>query len=204
MLALDPTVVDAVWQSFAAYLPERGDTRPSSGLSSASDLGPRLLRGHLVPPGHRVQLGRGRTLGKGSETTLRRRRDEWLAVGAFGASGRRSHQCLRQGDRPRPLRRVGRRVTAQGAHGRRGDRAEPDRPGQDRMEVVGGHRHQRRAHRLGHRRGQPQRLHPARTDARRRRAAWSARSTSRRCGSTGATTPTSPAPASSNAVSPTP
>lgn len=26
MLALDPIVVDAVWASFAAYLPERGET----------------------------------------------------------------------------------------------------------------------------------------------------------------------------------
>ena len=64
MLALEPTVVDAVWQSFAAYLPERGETEPSAGLSPAPDLGPRLLRGHLVPAGHRVQLGRGRTTGQ--------------------------------------------------------------------------------------------------------------------------------------------
>ena len=26
MLALAPTVVDAIWQSFAAYLPKRGET----------------------------------------------------------------------------------------------------------------------------------------------------------------------------------
>jgi transposase len=26
MLALEPTVVDAIWQSFAAYLPKRGHT----------------------------------------------------------------------------------------------------------------------------------------------------------------------------------
>jgi transposase len=26
MLALEPTVVDAIWQSFAAYLPKRGES----------------------------------------------------------------------------------------------------------------------------------------------------------------------------------
>jgi hypothetical protein len=28
MLALDPVVVDAVWASFAAYLPEHSESRP--------------------------------------------------------------------------------------------------------------------------------------------------------------------------------
>ena len=35
--------------------------RASIGLSPAPDLRARLLRGHLVSPGHRVQLGRGGT-----------------------------------------------------------------------------------------------------------------------------------------------
>ena len=38
MLALDPVVVDAVWPSFAAYLPEHGDIEPPTGLSPAPDL----------------------------------------------------------------------------------------------------------------------------------------------------------------------
>ena len=38
MLALDPVVVDAVWASFAAYLPEHGEIGPSTGLSPAPDL----------------------------------------------------------------------------------------------------------------------------------------------------------------------
>ena len=40
MLALEPSVVDAIWQSFAAYLPKREVTDPPAGLSSPSDLGP--------------------------------------------------------------------------------------------------------------------------------------------------------------------
>jgi hypothetical protein len=31
MLALEPTVVDAIWASFGAYLPERGDTEHPLG-----------------------------------------------------------------------------------------------------------------------------------------------------------------------------
>jgi hypothetical protein len=60
MLALDPDVVDPV--GVLCRLPARTHcNRASAGLSPAPDLRPRLLRGHLVPPGHGVQLGRGGT-----------------------------------------------------------------------------------------------------------------------------------------------
>ena len=83
MLALDPDVVDAVWQAFAAYLPERRASVRIRSAVTAPGLGPGMLRGDLVPPRHRLQLGRGRTPRQGGETTLRRRRDEWVAVGAY-------------------------------------------------------------------------------------------------------------------------
>ena len=100
MLALEPAVVDAVWQSFAAYLPERGDTNHPLGchrprISDRDCFEAILFR--LVTGCSWDVAGR---LGKGGETTLRRRRDEWVAAGAFQASGRRSHQGVRQGDRP--------------------------------------------------------------------------------------------------------
>jgi transposase len=84
MLALDPDVVDAVWQAFAAYLPERGQTHHPLGchrrrISDRDCFEAILFR--LVTGCSWDVAGR---LGKGGETTLRRRRDEWVAVGAFG------------------------------------------------------------------------------------------------------------------------
>ncbi len=83
MLALDPDVVDAVWQSFAAYLPEQdvcthplGCHRPR--ISDRDCFEAILFR--LVTGCSWDVAGR---LGKGSETTLRRRRDEWVAAGAY-------------------------------------------------------------------------------------------------------------------------
>jgi transposase len=84
MLALDPDVVDAVWQAFAAYLPERGENNHPLGchrprISDRDCLEAILFR--LVTGCSWDVAGR---LGKGGETTLRRRRDEWVAAGAFG------------------------------------------------------------------------------------------------------------------------
>lgn len=81
MLALDPVVVDAVWASFAAYLPERGETEHPLGchrprISDRDCFEAILFR--LVTGCSWDVAGR---LGKGSETTLRRRRDEWVALG---------------------------------------------------------------------------------------------------------------------------
>jgi len=83
MLALDPTVVDAIWASFAAYLPERAEPEHPLGchrprISDRDCFEAILFR--LVTGCSWDVAGR---LGKGSETTLRRRRDEWVAVGAF-------------------------------------------------------------------------------------------------------------------------
>jgi len=84
MLALEPVVVDAVWQAFAAYLPEQGETDHPLGchrprISDRDCFEAILFR--LVTGCSWDVAGR---LGKGSETTLRRRRDEWVACGAYG------------------------------------------------------------------------------------------------------------------------
>ncbi len=83
MLALEPTVVDATWQSFAAYLPKRGEATHPLGchrprISDRDCFEPILFR--LVTGCSWDVAGR---LGKGGETTLRRRRDEWVEAGAF-------------------------------------------------------------------------------------------------------------------------
>jgi transposase len=83
MLALEPTVVDAIWQSFAAYLPKRGGTTHPLGchrprISDRDCFEAILFR--LVTGCSWDVAGR---LGKGGETTLRRRRDEWVEAGAF-------------------------------------------------------------------------------------------------------------------------
>lgn len=83
MLALDPTVVDAIWASFGAYLPEQGVCTHPLGchrprISERNCFEAILFR--LVTGCSWDVAGR---LGKGSETTLRRRRDEWVAAGVF-------------------------------------------------------------------------------------------------------------------------
>ena len=83
MLALHPTVVDAIWQSFAGYLPERVEPTHPLGchrprISDRDCFEAILFR--LVTGCSWDVAGR---LGKGGETTLRRRRDEWVAAGAF-------------------------------------------------------------------------------------------------------------------------
>jgi transposase len=83
MLALEPAVVDVVWQSFAAYLPKRGHSSHPLGchrprISDRDCFEAILFR--LVTGCSWDVAGR---LGKGSETTLRRRRDEWVAAGVF-------------------------------------------------------------------------------------------------------------------------
>ena len=84
MLALEPTVVDATWQSFAAYLPKRGEATHPLGCHRPRISDREPLRARIS---FRLVTGcswdvAGR-LGKGGETTLRRRRDEWVEAGAF-------------------------------------------------------------------------------------------------------------------------
>ncbi len=83
MLALTPAVVDAVWVAFAAHLPERPEDRHPLGchrprVSDRQCFEAILFR--LVTGCSWDVAGR---LGKGSETTLRRRRDEWVSAGIF-------------------------------------------------------------------------------------------------------------------------
>jgi transposase len=83
MLALSPVVVNAVWQAFAAYLPEREKKSHPLGCHRRRvpdrDCFEAILF-RLVTGCSWDVAGR---LGKGGETTLRRRRDEWVRAGAF-------------------------------------------------------------------------------------------------------------------------
>jgi transposase len=82
MLALHPRVVDAIWVAVEARLPEVVDEHPLGchrpRRSDRECFEAILFR--LVTGCSWDVAGR---LGKGSETTLRRRRDEWLAAGVF-------------------------------------------------------------------------------------------------------------------------
>src|SRR3954454_13980600 len=84
MLALHPRAVGAVWAAVEPLLPERVDTHPLGCHRRRTDdracFEAILFR--LVTGCSWDVAGR---LGKGSETTLRRRRDEWLAAGVFDA-----------------------------------------------------------------------------------------------------------------------
>lgn len=83
MLALSPAVVEAVWQAFVAYPPEREEKAHPLGchrrrLPDRDCFEAILFR--LVTGCSWDVAGR---LGKGGETTLRRRRDEWVRAGIF-------------------------------------------------------------------------------------------------------------------------
>ncbi len=82
MLALDPRAVGAVWAAVELRLPERAETHPLGchrpRMNDRDCFEAILFR--LVTGCSWDVAGR---LGKGSETTLRRRRDEWLAAGVF-------------------------------------------------------------------------------------------------------------------------
>lgn len=82
MLALHPRVVDALWAAVEPRLPEVVDDHPLGchrrRLEDRDCFEAILFR--LVTGCSWDVAGR---LGKGSETTLRRRRDEWLAAGVF-------------------------------------------------------------------------------------------------------------------------
>jgi transposase len=82
MLALHPRVVDALWVAVEPRLPVVVDDHPlgchRGRLDDRACFEAILFR--LVTGCSWDVAGR---LGKGSETTLRRRRDEWLAAGVF-------------------------------------------------------------------------------------------------------------------------
>jgi transposase len=83
MLALSPAVVEAVWQAFAAYLPKHAEKPHPLGchrrrVADRDCFEAILFR--LVTGCSWDVAGR---LGKGGETTLRRRRDEWIKAGVF-------------------------------------------------------------------------------------------------------------------------
>ncbi len=83
MLALDPVVMEAVWQAMVPYLPERPapvhplgcHRRRRSDRDCFVGILTRLVTGCSWDVAARLsQVG---------ETTLRRRRDEWVTAGTF-------------------------------------------------------------------------------------------------------------------------
>ncbi len=82
MLALHPRVVDAVWAAVEPRLAKVVDEHPLGVPSPAAQRSDRFeaILFRLVTGCSWDVAGR---LGRGSETTLRRRRDEWLAAGVF-------------------------------------------------------------------------------------------------------------------------
>ena len=158
MLALDPLS----WRLSGRPSPPTCPNveTPSARLSPSPHLGPGLLRGDPVPPGHRVQLGRRRTPRQGRGDDARRRRDEWVDAGVFehlveeaiGAYDSVIGLDLSEVSIDGSLHKA-----PGGGEGTGPNPTDRGRP----VEVVDRHRRQRRADRLGDRRGEPQRLRPA-------------------------------------------
>jgi transposase len=83
MLALDPMVVEAVWQSFSAYLPERGESDHPLGCHRPRIPDRDCFEAILIRLVTGCSWDVAGRLGEPSETTLRRRRDEWVAAKCF-------------------------------------------------------------------------------------------------------------------------
>jgi len=96
MSAPEPSDVDAVWQSIAAYPPKREEATQPLGCHRPriSDRDCFEANAFSLVTGGSWDVAR--RLGKGSETTLRRRRDEWVAT---GASIHPTGEALRASDR---------------------------------------------------------------------------------------------------------
>lgn len=170
MRALDPEVVDAVWEAVKGRLPEREDTHPLGCHN------PRIPD-RVCFEGILIRLVTGcswvtteRLLGgRVSDTTLRARRDEWIAAGVFDGL---VTEAIEGYDRI-----VGLDLTETAVDGlatqsalRRGwYRQKPHSPGETGLEMVSFDRPQRHTGLLGHLRRQPTRHRPVRThpDARR-------------------------------------
>jgi len=87
-LAPDCVVVDAVWQSFSAYLPKRPVSDHPVGCHRPRISDRDCFEAILFRMVTGCSWGMAGRVGKASETTLRRRRDEWVSAGAFGCGGR--------------------------------------------------------------------------------------------------------------------
>ena len=162
MRALDPEVVDTVWAAVEPKIPPRPQTHPlGCHRRRASDrdcfevMLVRLVTGCSWEDAERL-CGR-----KVSDTTVRARRDEWIAAGVFAGV---ATEAITAYDKIIGLDlsdvAVDGSLHKSPAGGR--ERARTHRPGEARLEVVDPHRSKRDPNRRGRRRGQPQRLGHAR------------------------------------------
>ena len=174
MRAFDPEVVNALWAAIEPLLPVSHEAIRSDVIGH--EVRPCLLRGDAGSPRHRVLVG-GRRAPLGavvSDTTARQRRDEWIGAGVFDAVASEAvagYDKIVGLDLSRCRRR---RVLAQSPCWWGGNRQEPSRSGQARLEVVRRHRCARHPHWLDRRTSQPQRRPPARPHPRRGRGTWPA------------------------------
>ena len=144
MRALDPEVLNAVWAAVKALIPPREDNHPLG--CHRPRISDRLrFRGILI----RLVTGCSwvaseQLLDKAvSDTTLRTRRDEWVAAGVFDAL---ATEAIEAYDRIYGLdlgETTGRQLSSQSALRRPGNREKPHRPGKTRLEMVPGNRPQR-------------------------------------------------------------
>jgi transposase len=85
MLALHPSVIDAIWAAIEGLLPKRPpDTHPL-GCHRPRISDRTCFEGMLIRLVTGCSWDVAARISKVGETTLRRRRDEWIRVGIFGA-----------------------------------------------------------------------------------------------------------------------
>src|SRR6266545_8053129 len=176
MRALEPEVVDAVWAAVEPLLPGPGVDEHPLGCHRPrvpdrvcfDGILIRLVTGCAWVDVERLLSNRV------SDTTLRDRRDEWIAAGVFEGL---AAEAIAGYDRIVGLDLSECAVDAsvhQAPTGGEGTGPSPVGPRQTRLEVVAVHGSSRHPGRLDDRGRQPQRLHPARPHPRRRRPAWAA------------------------------
>jgi transposase len=83
MLALDPVVMEAVWQAMETYLPKRRAPAHPLGCHRRRRSDRDCFAGILTRLVTGCSWDVAARLSRVGETTLRRRRDEWVAAGTF-------------------------------------------------------------------------------------------------------------------------
>lgn len=161
MLALDPQVVDVIWEAVETLIPRRPPTNHPLGCHRRRVPDRECFEAILFRLVTGCSWDVAGRLGKGSETTLRNRRDEWIQAGVFDQL---VEEAIAGYDKIIGLDLTD--VAIDGSQhkapfGR--NREKPHRPGQTGMEVVDRRRPQRNPRGLGDRRRQPARHHPVGT-----------------------------------------
>lgn len=117
MRALDPRVVEAVWQAVEPLIPIRPDPVHPLGCHRPRILNRECFVGILIRLVTGCSWDVAAKLSRPGETTLRNRRSEWIKAGVFDALADEAIASVGSDHGSGPVGGVDRRIGPQGPHG---------------------------------------------------------------------------------------